>query len=95
MDVSFNTQFSHCPLIWVFYGRLAYNYINKLHERCLRIIYSNKYLSHEEVLEKDGSASLHHRNLRIPATEIFKVVKEISLEITKEVFHLIPEEMSC
>ena len=37
-------------------------------------------------MQKDSSVSLHHRNLRILASEIFKVVKDISPETMKEVF---------
>ena len=55
------------------------NKINKLHERCLRIVYSNKSLSYEEHLEKDSSVSLHYRNLCILATEMLKVVERSSL----------------
>ena len=42
--------------------------------------------SYEELFEKGGSVSLHHRNLRILASEIFKIAKEIFLEIMNKVF---------
>ena len=71
MNAFFNSQPGCCPLIWMHYGRMANNKINKLHESCLRIIYSNKSFSDEELLEKDSSVSQHHRNLRILATEMF------------------------
>ena len=38
MNAFFNSQYCNCPLIWMFYGRMANNKINKLHERCLQII---------------------------------------------------------
>ena len=44
------------------------------------------YLSYEELFKKGGSASLHHINLRILATERFKIVKEIFPEIRNKVF---------
>ena len=44
MRALFNSQFGYCPLICVFYARMANNKINKLHERCLRIICKHKYL---------------------------------------------------
>ena len=40
MNAFFNSQFSYCPLIWMFHSRLINNKINRLHERCLRIVYS-------------------------------------------------------
>ena len=42
--------------------------MNRLLERCLRIIYNSKRLSFEEVPEKDGSASIQYL-----AAEIYKI----------------------
>ena len=52
MNAFFNSQFSYCPLIWMFHGRLINNKINRLHERCLRIVYSDNQSNFEEFLEK-------------------------------------------
>ena len=46
---------------------------NNLHERCLGLRYSDKKLTYEELLEKDGSVSIHHINIQALATEIYKV----------------------
>ena len=46
--------------------------VNRLHERCLRIIYNDKRRSFENLLEKDGSVSIHNRNLQFLVTEISK-----------------------
>ena len=42
--------------------------IKDLHERCLRLTYCDKNSSYEELLEKDGSVSIHHRNRAILQT---------------------------
>ena len=55
--------------------------ITRLHERCLRIIYNDKMSSFADLLAKDGSATIHTRNLQVLAIEIFKVRKNISLTI--------------
>ena len=47
--------------------------INKLHYRALRMIYLDETSTFEELLEKDGSVTIHHRNLQFLATEMFKV----------------------
>ena len=59
MNSFFKTQFNYCPLIWVFHSRENNRKINRLHERCLRTIYNDKQSSFNELLEKDGSVSIH------------------------------------
>ena len=63
------------------------NKINRLHERCLRIIYSDKNSSFEELLLKDRSVSIHTKNLQVLATEMFKTYKNLSPPIFDEIFH--------
>ena len=62
------------------------NKINRLHERCLRLIYNDKKSSFKDLLEKGGSVSIHHRNLRRLAEELFKVFKGLSPVIFAEAF---------
>ena len=50
MNAFFNTQFSHSPLTWMFHSRKLNNKINKLHERCLRIVYNNNNSTYEEMI---------------------------------------------
>ena len=38
MNAFFNSQFHYCPLIWMCHNRTTNRKINRLHERCLRII---------------------------------------------------------
>ena len=35
------SQFSYCPLIWMFHSKTLNNKINRLHEKALRIVYGN------------------------------------------------------
>ena len=62
------------------------NKINSLHERVLRITYGDRSSSFEDLLKKDNSVSIHHRNIQALATEMFKVKNNISPEIMKELF---------
>ena len=68
------------------HNRTNNNKINRLYERCLRLIYNDKKSSFEDLLQKDGSLSIHHRNLRILAVELFKVFKGLSPVIFAEAF---------
>ena len=78
MNAFFNLQFNYCPLIWMCHSRENNNKINGLHERCLRIVYNDKRSSFNALLEKDGSVLIQERNIKILATEIFKVSKNLA-----------------
>ena len=42
-------QFNYCALIWRFHGRSNNKKITHLNEKCLRLIYSDKSSSYEEL----------------------------------------------
>ena len=86
MNSFFNSQFSYCPLIWMFHSRIMNNKINRLHERCMRLIYGDKTSSFEELLEQDKSVPIHTRSLQMLATEMLKVYRGISPPIFSELF---------
>ena len=80
------SQFSYCPLIWMFRNRALNNRINKIHKRALRLVYQNKKLSFGELLELDNAVTIHQRDLQVLVTEIFKVKTNLSPKIMKQVF---------
>ena len=88
VNAFFMAQLNYCPLIWVFHNRTYHNKINRLHERCLRLIYNDKRSSFEDLLEKGNSVSIHHQNLQALAIEMFKVHTKASPEIMQEVFQV-------
>ena len=85
MNSFFNSQFGYCPLIWMFHSRIMNNKINRLHERCMRLIYEDKTSSSEELLEQEKSNSMHTRILQMLATEMLKVYRSMS-PILSELF---------
>ena len=52
MNAFFNSQFNYCPPIWMCRNHMTNRKINRLHKRCLRIIYNDKQLSFKMLLEK-------------------------------------------
>ena len=80
------SQFSYCHLVWMFHSRTLNNRINKLHERGLRLVYKDSHLTFEELLRKDNSFTVHHRNLQKLATEMYKVENKLSPSIMKTIF---------
>ena len=57
-----------------------------MHERALRIVYQNEDLSFQELLNLDNTPTIHQRNLRKLATEMFKVKNNISPSPIVELF---------
>ena len=53
MKAFVESQFSHCPLVWMFCSRKMNRKINHIHERALRLVYNDYDLSFEELLMKD------------------------------------------
>ena len=83
VNAFFYSQFNYCQFVWMCNNRTNNNKINCLHERCLRLIYNDKKSSFEDLLQK---VSIHHRNLRTLAVELFKVLKGLSPVIFAEAF---------
>ena len=86
VNAFFYSQFKYCQLLWIYHNRTNNNNTNRLHERCLRLIYNHKKSSFDDLLEKDWSVSIHHRNIRTLAVELFKVFKGLNSVFFTEVF---------
>ena len=80
------SQFGYCPLIWMFHSRELNNKMSRIHEKALRITYKDKSSTFQELLEKDNSVSIHHRNVQKLATEIYKVLHGFSPSILNDIF---------
>ena len=89
LNAFITAQFSYAPAVWMFHSRKLNNRINHIHERALRLVYRDYTSSFDELLPKDNSFRIHHRNLQKLAIEIFKVKLGIAPQIMKNVFPLI------
>ncbi len=78
MKAFFDSQFAYSPMVWICHSRELNNKINNLHYRALRLVYRDDNSSFDELLKKDGSVSIHHRNIHCLATEMFKVRNGLS-----------------
>ena len=80
------SQFSYCPLVWMFCSRTMNKKINHIHERALRLVYQDYSSTFEELLTKDKSLCFHHRNIHQVAIEMYKVKHDLSPPFMKEIF---------
>ena len=88
MKAFIQSQFGHCPVVWIFHSRKLNNYINKIQERSLRIVYKDEFSTFSRLLEKDNDYTVHQRNIQALAIELYKVVNGLSPKIMTEVFPL-------
>ena len=70
------------------HSRALNNKINRIRKNCLRLIYNDKQLTFKELLKKDDSVSIHIKNLKTLAIEMYKVVNGGSPEIMKDIFRI-------
>ena len=70
----------------MFHSRTINNKINRIHERSLRITYNDKPSAFQNLLEKDDSVIIHHRNIKILATETYKFLQGLSPPLMNEIF---------
>ena len=63
---------------------------NRLHERCLRMIYNDKQSNSqtEELLVSDNSVSIHHRTIQSREIKMYVVATGMSPDIMIQIFQL-------
>ena len=83
LNAFFISHFSFCPLVWMLHSHGKNNKINRIHERCLQIIYNGKKFTFYELLEKGDSVSIHKWNCFL-ACEMFKLKIGMAPELIKE-----------
>ena len=60
--------------------------INRTHERSLRTVYNDTSSKCQELLQRNRSVSIHHKNIQTLTTEVFKVVNTFCPPIMKTFF---------
>ena len=55
----------------MFHNRNLNKKINRLHERCLRLVYNDESSRSEELLDKDSATSIHLRNIKMLSIEMY------------------------
>ena len=86
MNSFFDSQFAYCPLVWMCHGRRMNNKINNLLYRALRTIHRDEHSTFDELLSRDNSVTIHHRNIRTLAVEMYKIQQGLSPEFMNDIF---------
>ena len=73
-----------CPLVWMSHSTDLKHKINRVHERG-----HDTTTSLEKLLQKDNSVSIHHRNIQVLTTEMFRVLQQ---DISKNYDGCLPTE---
>ena len=81
------SQFSYCPLVWMFCSRTSKNMINKLHERSLRTILNDYSSDFNILLENNNDICNHHRNIQALLIEVFKMKKRLAPPIMESILN--------
>ena len=79
-------HFSYWPLVWMCHSRTLNSKTNKLHERALRLLYDDRQPTFEELLNIDKSVTIHHRNVQVLVTELYKVHHGLAPERMNNIF---------
>ena len=82
------SQFTCCPLIWMFCTQRSLRRINNIHERCLRIIQQNYRSEFERLLENGNEKSIHQKCIGFLLIEVYKYLNGLSPDIMNTIFKL-------
>ena len=70
----------------MFHGIIVNKKINHLHEKALRIVCKNYTSFFENLLKRDNSVTIHHRNIQPLAIELLKVKQNLSNAMLCNIF---------
>ena len=90
MKAFVTSQFSYCPLVWIFHNRIMNNRINTLHKKALSLVYTNKpNLSFEDVLKEVKSMKIHQKNLQILCDRNLQIKKWFRSKNMTDIFYFV------
>ena len=73
------SNFQCCPLIWLFCSKAADNLINRTTKCAMRIIYTkDNEKTLDALLQRDGTLTIHKKNLRKLIVEIYKTINHLN-----------------
>ena len=88
------SNFNYCPLAWHFCVVSYRNKMEKIQERCLRIVYKDYDSSYDRLLEMANTTSLAISRLRFLLLEVYKSIHHLNPKRISGIFELKPTNYS-
>ena len=85
---SIKSQFTYCPLIWMFCTKRSLRRTNNIHKRRLRLIQQNCRSEFERLLENANEKSVHQKCIEFLLIEVYKYLNGLSPDIMNNIFKL-------
>ena len=82
------SQFSYCPLVWMFCSRRSNSLVNNVHERALRIVHDDHNSSYFELLKTKNERTIHQQNINVLMKEIYKFENGLSPPLIDDMFQV-------
>ena len=86
LNTIIKSQFTYCPLIWIFTPRYLNNALNDINERALRLIYNDSEKLFNSILTENNVKTIYLKSLWFLAIEIYKCQNGLSPPIMNDVF---------
>ena len=71
------SQFSYCPLVWMFCSRRSNSLVNNVPERALRIVDDDHNSCSSELLMTKSERTIHQENINVLMKEIYKFENDL------------------
>ena len=82
------SQFSYCPLIWMFTSKGLNKKINRIHEKSLRLVLNDHQSTLDEMLDTLNEKTIQHQCIDRLPTKMRKFLNGYSPAIMNDVFQL-------
>ena len=79
-------RFNYSPLIWSFFNNAGQKKLEKINEMALRLAHSAYTSSHNTLVVKAMSTTIHIRSVRLLALEIYKTFQSLNPAFKKDYF---------
>ena len=81
-----NSNFTYCPLVWMFCGKKNSVKLEKIQERALRIVYNDKISTYYELLDKGDFLSVTMLRIKCLAVEMYRCVRGLNPEYLNDMY---------